>query len=261
MTEIEPDQPNSARIYNYMLGGKDYFPADVAAAQKLIKASPYFQPASKENRHFLRRAVQYLTGLGITQFLDIGTGLPTNGNVHEVAPDSRVVYVDNDPVVLIHAQALMADTDRVRVVAGDVRDPKHILTDPTVRDFLDWDQPIGLLMISVLHFVSDEDGAHEAVAQFRDAMPPGSYLAISHGSLDGFEEERGEKIEKVYQRSTQQASLRPKAGILRLFGDCPLVEPGLVSIPRWHPDGVTEGVPPERIGIYGGIGQMSSTGV
>ncbi|MGI5292952.1 SAM-dependent methyltransferase [Nonomuraea polychroma] len=252
---LDPHRPNSARMYNFFIGGKDWYPADVAAAQRVLKLTPDTPKHSRENRYFLRRVVTHLSQvLGVTQFLDIGAGLPTHGNVHEIAPTARVVYVDNDPVVIATARALMAETDKVRIVHGDVRRPEQILSDPTVRTFLDWDAPMALLMVGLLHFVTDDEGAYGAVATFRDALPIGSYLALSHGWTDGFREDLVRDVGQVY--SSLSFQLRTHAQVASFFDGFDLVEPGLVHIPDWHPDGISEGLAPESVGMGGGVGRV-----
>ncbi|MFI6507436.1 SAM-dependent methyltransferase [Streptosporangium sp. NPDC050855] len=254
---IDPSKANPARMYDYYIGGNTHYPADIAAAEAAMRASPYVQKACRENRHFLRRVVRFMRGEGIRQFLDIGAGLPTAGNVHELAPDARVVYVDNDPVVLIHAQTLMSDGGNVRVVEGDARTPGGILSDPTVREFLDWDEPIGLLMIGLLHFVADADDPYGAVREFRDALPAGSHVGISHGTAVGFEE-YVESLEKAYSRASASPSLRPLERIVPFLDGLEVVEPGVVPITTWHPDGIAEGLGPDQVGIYGGVGRVRS---
>lgn len=213
--------------------------------------------ASRENRHFLRRTVRHLTQLGVRQFLDIGAGLPSAGNVHEIAPEARVVYVDNDPVVIAHAEVLMAGGDggQVRVIQGDVRDPNAILEDPQVIEHLDFGQPIGLLMVGLLHFVRDQEGAHQAVASCVSALAPGSYLVISHGTLDGFDPQKVAGVRSVYEHAMSY-QMRTRAQIDRFFTGLELIEPGLVPITDWHPDGISEGVSGQEIGILGGLGRV-----
>ncbi|MEV0306454.1 SAM-dependent methyltransferase [Nonomuraea fuscirosea] len=254
---VEPDRPNSARMYNYYLGGKDYFPADVAAARKVQEKSPVVVAASRENRYFLGRAVRFLAGRGIRQFLDIGAGLPSAGNVHEIAPDARVVYVDNDPVVIVHARALMAGGGggRVRVVQGDAREPDGVLEHPDVVGFLDFDEPIGLLMIGLLHFVRDEEGVDQVVPAFTRNLASNSYAVISHGTDEGFDYRMVVDVRAVYE-TAMSYQMRSRAHIERFFAGLDLVDPGVLSITDWHPDGVATGVPSQKIGILGGVGRI-----
>ncbi|WP_425568208.1 SAM-dependent methyltransferase [Nonomuraea rubra] len=168
-----------ARLYDYLLGGKDHFPADRAAAEQILEVAPELRAAARAGRSFLGRAVRFLAGAGVGQFLDIGTGLPARGNVHELAPGARVVYVDRDPVVLVHARALLTGQGETTVVRGDLREPEALLKDPDVLRALDFDRPVGLLLSSVMHYVEDCDGPEEIVATLRDALAPGSYLVLS----------------------------------------------------------------------------------
>ncbi|MEV1176840.1 SAM-dependent methyltransferase [Nonomuraea sp. NPDC049784] len=264
---IDVEIPNVARIYDYFLGGKDNFQADRDAADRINALSPFVGPTMRENRHFLRRAVSFLAdpaGGAIGQFLDIGAGLPTHGNVHEVAqrlnPAARVVYVDNDPVVLAHARALMAEDDKVRVVAGDVRRVEELLAEPDVRDFIDWTQPIGLILIGLLHFVTDEHNPHQIVAMLRDHLPTDSFMALSHGTTDGFAKQlpRGHvgAVAKEYQQANEQTAMRPQAAIARFFDGFDLLPPGLVRLPDWRPDDIGEGLNVEQIGAYGGVARL-----
>ncbi|MEU4231133.1 SAM-dependent methyltransferase [Nonomuraea sp. NPDC026600] len=253
---MDPTVPNSARMYDYYLGGSNSFPADIAAARRLIEIQPLIEPASRENRHFLRRVVWHLADdLGIRQFLDIGAGLPTAGNVHEVAPRARVLYVDHDPVVGAHARALMAGEDRVQVLQGDAREPDAILGDPVTTGFLDFEQPIGLLMIGLLHFVPDRDGAHKVVPPFLRALPPGSYLAISHGMTDGFDAGTVDGISQVYE-DAMPYQLRTRLQIAAFFDGLEMLEPGLVPITEWRPDGVGEGITAQEVGVLGGVARI-----
>ncbi|MEV1002674.1 SAM-dependent methyltransferase [Nonomuraea sp. NPDC050202] len=255
---IKPHQPSVARIYDLFLGGKDNFASDRAAAEAIKEKVPYFQPTVRENRRFLQRAVRFLTDAGVRQILDIGTGLPTAGNVHEIASQARVVYVDYDPIVVHHANALLAtETDRVRVVAGDARWPNNILTHPDVRNFLEWREPIGLLMVGLLHFVTDDDGAHDIVEQFKAALAPGSYLVISHGTYDyNPPAEWVQTVQDQYRPSNAEPFMRPKEQVELFFAGCDMVEPGLVNATQWRPDGESEGLPPEQIALYGGVGRI-----
>ncbi|MEV4079182.1 SAM-dependent methyltransferase [Nonomuraea fuscirosea] len=257
---VDPTVPNSARMYDYFLGGKDSFPADVAAARRVQDRQPIIQAASRENRHFLRRVVRYLAGeAGIRQFLDIGTGLPTQGNVHEIAPEARVVYVDNDPMVIAHAHALMigGDEHRVRIIQGDAREPHTILDHPQVVRHLDFDQPLGVLMVGLLHFIRDQEGADEVVGAFIRPLVPGSHLAISHGTLDGFDTRTVADVRLVYENAMSY-QMRTRAQISRFFTGLDMVEPGLVPVTDWRPDDITEGVPGDNIGLLGGVGRVPS---
>ncbi|GAA5068155.1 SAM-dependent methyltransferase [Thermocatellispora tengchongensis] len=238
--DFDPTTPNVARLYDYYLGGKDNFAADREAAEKILAVAPELRLAARENRAFLGRAVRFMAREGITQFLDIGTGLPTQGNVHEVAgevvTEPHVVYVDRDPVVLTHARALLAGAGRgTTIVQGDLRRPEEILTHPDVVKALDFSRPIGLLLVAVMHFITEDDGPARIMATLRDALPPGSLLALSHGTRDA----RAAAVDKgteVYQKATSPLVLRTRAEIEALFTGLELVEPGVVWLPQWRPD-------------------------
>ncbi|MGR6921222.1 SAM-dependent methyltransferase [[Actinomadura] parvosata] len=251
---IDPHAANSARMYDYYLGGKDHFPADIAAARKVIALQANVRPAARENRHFLRRVVRFLAETGITQFLDIGAGLPTAGNVHEIARDALVVYVDHDPVVITHARALMKDSARVQVVQGDVREPDAILAHPNVR-VLNFDEPMALLMVGLLHFVRDREGAYDAVSRLVNALAPGSYVALSHGTSDGFDRKLVTGIDDIYSAQMSH-QLRTREQIGRFLAGLDLVEPGLVPITEWRPDGISEGLTAREVGIIGAVGRV-----
>jgi len=257
-TEIDTATPNPARIYDYLLGGKDNYPADRKTAQAILAVAPQARQGAAENRAFLQRAVGYLAAeAGIRQFLDIGTGLPTQGNVHQVAkqvaPDARVAYVDNDPLVHAHASALLADNHTTVAVLGDLRDPDAILDHPTVRAVLDLTRLVAVLLVAVLHFLPDHDDPAGIVAKLRGAMAPGSYLVISHATAD-FHPELAAKVTKVYRQASAPLVLRSRGEIGRLFDGFDLVEPGLVQPAAWRPDGEGSGSPSAG-GCYSGVGR------
>ena len=240
---IDASKPNIARVYDYTLGGKDNYAIDRQVAELSHRVMPA-QAGARANRAFLRRVVRYLVAeAGIRQFIDIGSGLPTQGNVHEVAqevdPDARVVYVDNDPVVLVHARELLGRTDATAVITADVRRPKEILNDPTVRGFLDFEQPMGLLLFAILHHVNDDEDPEGIARQFRDALPQGSYMALSHFHNPGSEHpvaaQQAVAAEKVFSENLGTGRFRTRAEILAYFGDFELVEPGLVPSTGWRP--------------------------
>jgi hypothetical protein len=239
--EIDQTKPHPARMYDYMLGGKNHFEVDRQAAEVAMQAAPAARAMVLENRAFLGRAVRHLAQAGITQFLDIGTGLPGEGNTGEVAraiqPDVRVAYVDYDPIVAVHSRALLAgDDSRTAVVLADVREPKTILENPQILELLDFDRPIAVLMVALLHFVAHEEDAPGIVAAFRDALAPGSALVISHGT-DGGQPEVSAAARKGWDNAKSRVVVRDHAEIEALFGDFELVEPGLVQVPLWQPDG------------------------
>ena len=236
---FDPRTPNVARLYDYYLGGKDHFPADRVAAEKLLKTAPELRAAARANRAFLGRAVRHLAEAGITQFLDIGTGLPAQSNVHEVArkvdPEARVVYVDRDPVVLVHARALLAGHGGTTVVEGDLREPDRILKNQDVVQAIDFSRPVGVLLTAVLHYVTESERPQEIVASLRDALAAGSYLVMSHGTSDA-RAAAVRKATEVYRWASSPLTLRSRARITDLFEGFKLLDPGLVWLPEWHPD-------------------------
>jgi hypothetical protein len=261
-TRINTGVPNPARIYDYLLGGKDNFPADREIAEQMLAIAPVAREVVEDNRKFLRRAVEVLADAGARQFIDLGSGLPTQGNVHEIAqaaaPGSRVVYVDNDPMVVAHSRALLAGDNTV-AIEGDLRQPDKVLGHPEVRELIDFGQPVALLLLAILHFVPDDEDPFGIVARYRDALPAGSHLAISHGTRDipqrpdlSPEEmaDMGAKVEQLYQLTTASLVTRTRAEVERFFDGLELLEPGVVEIQRWRPDGRTSLLPG---GFYGGV--------
>jgi SAM-dependent methyltransferase len=240
---LDPTVPNVARMYDFMLGGKDNYASDREAVARLIEISPEVSLAARWNRQFLGRAVRFVAGQGVTQFLDVGAGLPTQQNVHQVAQgvtaDAATVYVDNDPVVLAHANALLAGDARTAVVAGDVRDPAGIRRDAAATGLLDFARPVCLLLVAILHFVPDTDDPAGLVAAFRDALAPGSYLILSHATMDGYPADAAadsaDRAGRVYNRATSQLSMRDRAEVGGLLAGFDLVEPGLVHVTHWRP--------------------------
>jgi S-adenosyl methyltransferase len=233
---------NQARIYDYLLGGKDNYAADREAVDAVIKIAPEMGFTARANRAFLGRAVRYLAAeAGIRQFLDIGTGIPTAGNTHHVAqaaaPESRVVYVDYDPIVLAHARALLTSSEAgaTEYIDADLRDTDTILL--RASRLLDFTQPVAVTMLFILHAIPDEDDPHAIVATVLDALPPGSYLAVSHLGSDIFDEEAQQGFQKIVSRTSQQQYTgRSREQMLRFFKGMELVEPGLVRIEEWRPD-------------------------
>jgi S-adenosyl methyltransferase len=242
--DFDVSKPNVARVYDAMLGGKDNFAADRDFVAEVLRFAPMAPLGAIANRQFLQRVVQYLvTEAGITQFIDLGSGLPTQGNVSEVAhqfsPRARVVHVDNDPVVYTHGKALLADARTTDFVLGDVRRPAEILADPVIEALIDFDQPVGLLLFALLHHLEDGDHPETIIAEFRGAMPGGSYLAISSLRLPGPElpELRAITIEgeKLHTGTLGAMRWREDSEILSWFGDWDLVSPGLVPLADWRP--------------------------
>jgi O-methyltransferase involved in polyketide biosynthesis len=232
----------SARVYNYWLGGKDNFAADREYGDAVARTSPNIRTAAVENRRFLGRAVGVLTEAGIRQFLDIGTGLPTAGNTHEVAqqiaPESRVVYVDNDPLVLVHARALLTSHAQgaTEYIEADLRDPDSILSAPGLRGTLDLQQPVALMLIAVLHFVAD-DVAYPAVATLVKHLAPGSFVVISHATGDFWDPARVAEVNATNKAHRMDFRFRSQAEVLRFFDELPLIEPGIVPVAEWRHDG------------------------
>jgi len=236
---FRPDIPTPARIYDYLLGGKDNYPADRAVAEAMIVQLPNVRQAVQLNRAFLRRVVRYLIGeAGIRQIIDIGAGLPTAGNTHEVAldvcPRTRVVYVDNDPVVLAHARDMLHGVTSAAVINQDMLQPEKILADPAVRELIDFGEPVALLFLSILHFIADEDDPAGIIAQLLASFPPGSYVAISHAAYDTAPEVK--EVEEVFDEASSQGHVRTRAEIARLVAGMKILEPGLVYPQEWRPD-------------------------
>jgi SAM-dependent methyltransferase len=259
---VDVNIPNVARMYDYYLGGKDNYAADRETADQVLAVAPQVRTAVQENRGFLARAVSFLAGeAGIGQFLDIGSGLPTQRNVHEIAasarPGSRVVYSDYDPVVVTHGDALLSGPESVSFVRADVRRPDLILDHPEVRRLIDFRRPVAVLLVAILNFVRDDEDPAGLVAQLRDVMAPGSYLVLSHGTREKHTEVAG-RIEDVYDRSkaTAQAVLRTHDQILPFFDGFELVPPGLVYAPQWRPDAPRAADDPGTGMTLAGVGRL-----
>jgi hypothetical protein len=256
---FDPTRPNEARVYDYLLGGKNNFAADREVADQIIARLPEVQVGVQAQRAVLGRVVRYLVGeAGVRQILDVGSGLPTSDNVHEIAqrtaPGTRVVYVDRDPVVLAHARAILSDEAATFAERGDLLEPASIVTSPAIRAHLDWDQPIGLLLCGMVHYVLDEENPGRLVAELIDALPSGSYVFIHH-LLDTGDPAAG-ALQDQMLKGLGRVRFRTLAEVRRLFGDLDLVEPGLVSVPEWRPDPGT----PIRAD-YGAILSMACAGV
>jgi len=260
--DVDLDRPSVARVYDYYLGGFHNFPADRAMAQEAIRMWPELPLMMQANRAFLRRAVRFAVQQGVTQFLDIGSGIPTAGNSHEVAQQadssSRVVYVDVDPVAVAHSRAILADDAATVVVQADLRDPARILADESVRGLIDFDRPVAILLVAVLHFVADEDDPQAVIALLRDAVVPGSFLVISHASQDG-QPVLADSHQRLYARTATPMTMRSPREILALFAGFDVVEPGVVPIQKWRPEGPSE-VPGDakRMVGFAGVGRRGS---
>jgi hypothetical protein len=258
--EFNPGIANPARVYDYWLGGKDNFAADRALGDAITAVVPTTLIGARANRAFLSRAVQYVAReAGIRQFLDIGTGIPSAGNVHEVAqsvaPESRVVYVDNDPTVLAHARALMTShpAGATSFIQADLREPGKILANPALRAMLDLGRPVALMLIAILHFLSDADDPHGIVAELVEALPSGSYLVISHLTGD-FDKEQADAAQAAAEGSGVTYVLRSHAEVAAFFAGLDLMEPGVVPVLAWRPD---SGLPedPFAVRIYAAMGR------
>jgi hypothetical protein len=237
---VDTKRANVARVYDYWLGGSHNFLPDQDLGRAISAVEPNARAGARANRDFLGRAVRFLAAAGIGQFLDIGSGIPTQGNVHEVAqlanPGARVAYVDLDPVAIAHSKAILAGNQNATVVDADLREPEKILGHQAVGQLLDFTQPTGLLLVAVLHFISDADDPWQIVATLRDALAAGSYLVVCHATNES-RPAVAQAAETVYNRSVPtQVHTRSRAQILRFFDGLDLVDPGLVYIPLWRPD-------------------------
>ncbi|MEU2562955.1 SAM-dependent methyltransferase [Streptomyces longispororuber] len=245
---IDTENAHSARIYDYILGGKDYYPADKEAGDAMAQEWPALPIHMRANRDFMNRAVRYLAReAGIRQFLDIGTGIPTSPNLHEiaqsVAPDSRVVYVDNDPIVLTLSQGLLASTPQgmTSYIEADMLDPDTILGAPELRGTLDLGKPVALTVIAIVHFLLDEHDAPGIVSQLLEPLPSGSYLAMSIGTAD-FAPDEVARVAREYAARDMPMRLRTHAEAGRFFEGLDLVEPGIVQVHKWRPDATGSGI-------------------
>jgi SAM-dependent methyltransferase len=255
--EIDLSRPSAARVYDYFLGGAHNFEIDRQLAAQIAAMTPNLPATMRAGREFLRRAVRALLAAGIDQFLDIGSGIPTVGNVHEVAqaanPKARVVYVDIDPVAVAHSRELLAGNDLTGVIHADLREPQRILAEARALNLLDLDRPVGILLAGVVHFIPDADRPGDILAALRDAAAPGSHLVISHST---FEDQPQEMLDaqRLSARTATEITLRSRAEITGFFGDWTLLEPGVVHMELWRPDvpsDVDAGA--QRFGAFGGV--------
>ncbi|HEY2694143.1 MAG TPA: SAM-dependent methyltransferase [Pseudonocardiaceae bacterium] len=261
---IDPTIPSIARTYDYMLGGAHNFAVDRQLAETVDRIMPRTREIARLNRSFLRRAVLFMVESGIRQFLDIGSGVPTVGNVHEVAqhaaPESRVVYVDKDPVAVAHSELLLQDNEQAAVIRADLREPEKILTDPATRRLLNFDEPIGLLMVMMLHYVPDDDDPYGIVATYRDTIASGSCFALSHVTADQRSDQISEAAQAISRaRSADELIYRSHAEVVRFFEGYELLEPGVVGCGLWRPDGPGDisDNPESNAHVYAGIGLKS----
>ncbi|TQS42902.1 SAM-dependent methyltransferase [Cryptosporangium phraense] len=264
--EIDTSVAHPARRYDYWLGGKDNFAVDRASGEAVAREFPTISTAARANRAFLGRAVTYLASqAGVRQFLDIGTGLPTANNTHEVAqavaPDARIAYVDNDPMVMVHARALLTSTPQGRTgyFQADLRDPDAILSNPGLREVLDLDQPVALLLVAILHFIADSDDPIGLVRHYLDALPAGSYLVVSHATGDHMDPDQADKITDALTRGGGSFQLRSHDDVARFFTGLELVPPGLVSVVEWHPaaDAPEGQLTVKEVSMWAGIARHS----
>jgi len=260
---IDISVPSVSRIYDYYLGGSHNFEVDREAARKAMEFLPGLPKIMQANRAFMRRAVRFAAAEGITQFLDIGSGIPTFGNVHEVAqeasPGAHVMYVDHDPVAVAHSQAVLAGNETADVVAADLRKPQEILASAEVQRLIDVNRPVALLLVAILHFVEDVDDPYGAVAQLRDALAPGSLLILTHASYEGIPlpPERAEGAVDVYKDIRNPLIMRSRDEIARFFEGYDMVEPGLVPMPDWRPDTAPEDEDPYSFSGFAGVGRTA----
>ena len=258
-TGVDISRPSVARMYDYYLDGKDNFQVDRNAVDQIETAMPEIRQLARENRAFLRRAVRYMARQGIRQFLDIGSGLPTAGNTHEVArqvvADARVVYIDNDPMVLAHGSALLATDDNTAVGTADMRRPEEVLGHAETTRLIDFTQPVGVLLIAMIHFITLED-RHRIMSQLLDVLAPGSHVTATHVTTDGHTAEAVARIESVYAMTPTPIFFREHAEVAGFFDGLELVEPGLVTIDKWHPD-PEDPAPPATRWLYGAVGRKN----
>lgn len=260
---IDITMPSVSRIYDYYLGGSHNFEVDRDAARRAMEFMPGLPKIMQANRAFMRRAVRFAVDEGITQFLDIGSGIPTFGNVHEVArqadPESRVVYVDHDAVAVAHSRAVLDGDEKAAVVAADLRKPQDILGSSEVKELLDLERPVCLLLVAVLHFVEDAYDPYTAVAELRDALVPGSMIVLTHASYEGMPipaEQAGQTV-GVYKDIRNPLIMRSRGEIARFFEGYDMVEPGLVPMPRWRPDTAPEEEDPYAFSGFAGVGRRA----
>ncbi len=261
---VDVSAPSMARTYDYLLGGGHNFAVDRELARHVEAIMPDARSVARVSRAFLARTVRFMVARGVRQFLDIGSGIPTVANVHEVAqgaaPECRVVYVDKDPIAVAHSELMLVDNDRATIVQADMRDPESILDRPETRGLIDFDQPVGLLMLMMLHWLPDEADPWHLMARYRDALAPGSYLAITHVTADNQDHGVAEVTDLISEsRSADQLTERSHEQVLALFGDFELVEPGLVGCAAWRPTGPVDmsDTPESNRTVYGGVARKS----
>ncbi|MEU0882234.1 SAM-dependent methyltransferase [Lentzea sp. NPDC005914] len=258
-TDIDLTRPSAARVYDYYLGGAHNFAVDREMAEQAISLWPELPMIMQANRAFLRRAVRFCIDAGVRQFLDLGSGIPTVGNVHEVArqaaSDARVVYVDSDPIAAAYSKNILGSDPQTAVVQADLRRPEQVLGSPDVRSLLNFDEPIAVMMVAVLHFVSESDGPAAIIASYRDAIVPGSFLVLSHASQEG-QPDKAESHRDLYRRTPTPMTMRSKSAVADLFTGFELVDPGVVFLPLWRPVSVEDvDEHPERLAGLAAVGR------
>jgi hypothetical protein len=265
--EVDTTVPSMARAYDYLLGGAHNFAVDRMVADQAEKMMPGAAKIARLNRAFLNRAVRYLLDNGVRQFLDVGSGIPTVGNVHEVAqqinPGARVVYVDKDPIAVAHSELMLGANDNAEVLRADMRDPDSILGSSEVRRLLDFDEPIALLMVMMVHWVPDSDDPWNLITRYRDALPTGSYLALSHVTADQRQDQISDAKDMIQEsRSADQLTPRSHDQVVRLFDGFDLVEPGVVGCGLWHPSGPGDIADNHELNahVYAGVGKKRAAG-
>ncbi|MDU0300570.1 SAM-dependent methyltransferase [Streptomyces sp. PAL114] len=260
---IDITVPSVSRMYDYYLGGSHNFEVDREAARRAMEFMPGLPKVMQANRAFMRRAVRFAVAEGVTQFLDIGSGIPTFGNVHEVAqaadPRARVMYVDHDPVAVAHSRVVLEGNDGAGILAADLRKPREILGSDEVARLIDLNRPVALLLVAILHFVEDADDPYGAVAELREALAPGSMLVLTHATYEGIPlpPERAEGAVDVYRDMRNPLIMRTRDDIARFFEGYDMVEPGLVPMPRWRPDTAPEDEDPYAFSGLAGVGRTA----
>jgi S-adenosyl methyltransferase len=256
--DVSVDRPSVARLYDFFLGGHHNFAADREMARRLLQAEPNARYIVAQNRAFLGRAVRFLLARGVRQFLDLGSGIPTQDNVHEIAQrgdrESRVVYVDNDPVAVAHSRQILSGNDRAIAIREDLRHPEAVLGHPEVTRLLDFRAPVGVLLVTVLHFVPDADDPAGVVSRLTGSLVPGSHLVISHATHEAAPGAAAQ-VEQLYTSTSAAARTRSHEEIARFFTGFDLVQPGLVYLPLWRPDDPGAADHPERAWFYAGVGR------
>jgi hypothetical protein len=257
--EVDVERPSAARMWDYLLGGAHNFSIDRRIAEQGVALKPDLPEVARNVRAFIHRAVEFLSEAGVDQFIDIGSGIPTQGNVHEKAqqlnPAAKVVYIDRDPVAVAHAQAILRGNAQVTAFLGDLRDPAAILARPELRNLLDLDRPVGLLLVAVLHFVFDEYQPKQVVATLRDALAPGSYLVMQHATLDGQPANVRQMVEHFNTNSPEPMQWRGRVAVTELFDGFTILDPGVVPLSRWRPASGELIPDPERLAAYTAVGR------